>query len=115
MRLILILDDSISYLAGHGHGLSFGIFPAYKPLADDADIKADPALQAYGDIARYIWPGNVPATFEDNYTKMWQDILYNKVDPAKALTAAQQKITTDLAGKNFTSAEHLYAAYAPSN
>jgi len=95
--------------------LSLGVFPAYKPLADDADIKADPALQAYGDIARYIWPGNVPATFEDNYTKMWQDILYNKVDPAKALTAAQQKITTDLAGKNFTSAEHLYAAYAPSN
>ena len=95
--------------------LSLGVFPAYKPLADDPDIKADPALQAYGDITRYIWPGAVPSTFEDNFTKMWQDILYNKVDPAKALTAAQQKITTDLAGKNFTSAEHLYAAYAPSN
>ena len=95
--------------------LSFGIFPAYKPLADDADIKADPALQAYGDISRYIWPGTIPPTFEDNYTKMWQEILYNKVDPVKALAAAQQKIATDLAGKNFVSAEHLYTAYAPSN
>jgi multiple sugar transport system substrate-binding protein len=95
--------------------LSFGIFPAYKPLADDADIKADPALQAYGDISRYIWPGTIPPTFEDNYTKMWQEILYNKVDPATALAAAQQKIATDLAGKNFVSAEHLYTAYAPSS
>lgn len=70
-------------------------------------------MQAYGDIDRYIWPGTIPSTFEDNFTKMWQDILYNKVDPAKALTAAQQKITTDLAGKDFQSAEHLYAAYVP--
>lgn len=94
---------------------SLGVFPAYKSLAEDADIKADPALKAYGDINRYIWPGTVPTTFEDNFTKMWQDILYNKVDPAKALSAAQQKISADLAGKNFTSAESLYVAYAPSN
>ncbi|MET8151991.1 ABC transporter substrate-binding protein [Actinoplanes sp. NPDC049668] len=93
--------------------LSYGVFPAYKPLAGDADIEADPALRAYGDINRYIWPGTIPSTFEDNFTKMWQDILYNKVDPAKALTAAQQKITTDLAGKDFQSAERLYPAYVP--
>jgi multiple sugar transport system substrate-binding protein len=95
--------------------LSLGVFPAYKPLTGDADIKADPALRAYGEITRYIWPGTVPATFEDNYTKMWQDILYNKVDPPKALAAAQQKIAADMAGKNFTSTEHLYAAYVPSS
>ncbi|MFC7529250.1 ABC transporter substrate-binding protein [Actinoplanes sp. GCM10030250] len=94
--------------------LSYGVFPAYKPLADDPEIKADPALQAYGDIERYIWPGTIPSTFEDNFTKMWQDILYNKVDPAKALTAAQQKIATDLKTKNFQSAEQSYAGYAPS-
>lgn len=107
LRYYLTDEESVKELA-----LSFSIFPAYKPIADDPAFAENPALAAFGDIERYIWPGPVPATFETSTATMWEEILYNGVAPEDALAAAQTAIEKDLDGKDFVAAENLYAFYA---
>ncbi|WP_124040251.1 extracellular solute-binding protein [Neoactinobaculum massilliense] len=89
----------------------YSVFPSYKPIADDPSLQEDPAIAAFRGLDRYIWPGNIPATFETNYGQMWQDILYNGVTPADGLTSAQKNIETDLKSTEFTSVENRYEHY----
>lgn len=107
LRYFLTDEESMKELA-----LAFSVFPAYKPIADDPVFADDPALAAFGDIERYIWPGPIPATFEDTTATMWEEILFNGVAPEDALAAAQATIEKDLSGKDFVSAENLYAHYS---
>lgn len=92
--------------------LIFSVFPAYKPIADDPVFAENPALAAFGEIDRYIWPGPIPATFETTTATMWEEILFNGVAPEEALAAAQATIEKDLSGKDFVSSEGLYAFYS---
>lgn len=95
--------------------LNYRVFPAYKPLAEDKGILADPQLSALAEgIERYIWPGPMPATIEENLKKMWEDILYNGVDVNSAMQAAQKAIETDLGNGDFVAVENLYKFYQPS-
>lgn len=96
--------------------LNYHVFPMYGPLAEDADVMADPQLSSLADgLERYIWPGPMPATFETSSTTLWEDVLYNGVDPAEAIATAQATIETDLASLDFTAVEDKYAFYQPSN
>lgn len=107
LRYYLTDEESMKELS-----LAFSIFPAYKPIADDPAFAENPALAAFDDIERYIWPGPVPATFETSTATMWEEILFNGVAPEDALATAQQSIEKDLDGTGFTAAESLYAFYA---
>lgn len=89
--------------------LNYSLFPSSLALADDAQIKAHPVTSALGEIDRYIWPGPMPATIEDNMKVAMSDTLYNGVAPATALATAQQTIDADLAKTDFISTEKLYA------
>lgn len=96
--------------------MNYHVFPMYKPLAEDPEVLEDPQLSSLAEgIDRYIWPGPMPATIETNATAMWEDILYNGVDPATAMEAAQSAIETDLASADFVAAEDKYKFYAPTN
>lgn len=110
VRFFLTSKDTLKELC-----LNYHVFPMYKPLADDSDILEDPQLQSLADgIERYIWPGPIPATIEENLTTMWEDILYNGAAPDTAMQAAQEGIATDLQGSDFTAVENLYAFYQPT-
>lgn len=106
LRYYLTSEKSMKELC-----LALGVYPTYKALADDADIKASPVLQAFGDTTKYIWPGAIPGTFQPTFVAMWEDILHNGVAPKEALATAQKKIDTDLKGSKFTSVENLYPGY----
>ncbi|MGW6909681.1 extracellular solute-binding protein [Streptomyces sp. NPDC054940] len=106
LRYYLTNKDSMKELC-----LAVGVFPTYKELADDPDIKASPVMRAFGDTTKYIWPGAIPATFQSSFIAMWEDILYNGVAPEKALATAQKKIGTDIKGTGFKSVEDLYPGY----
>lgn len=93
---------------------SYGVFPAYTAIADAEVLKTNPALTAFGDIERYIWPGAFPAVFDTELSNMWQDILYNGVSPESALASAQEALVKGLAGSGFKSVENLYAFYEPT-
>ncbi len=95
--------------------LDFGVFPAYKAIAEDPVFAENPALSAFGDVERYIWPGPMPAGIETSWKAMWEDILYNNVAPADALKAAQAQAEKDLAGTEFVSVENLYPFYTPTS
>lgn len=96
--------------------LNYHVFPMYKPLAEDADITADPQLSSLADgIEHYIWPGPMPATIEENAKTMWQDILFNGTSPDDAMKAAQAGIEKDLTSADFTAVEDKYAFYQPSH
>ncbi|OKL52375.1 extracellular solute-binding protein [Buchananella hordeovulneris] len=91
--------------------MAYSVFPSYKPIANDPIFQTNPAIVAFHDVDRYIWPGNFPATFENSLSTMWQDILYNGVSPKDALAAAEERIKQDLANLNFTSSENVYPHY----
>ncbi|MFD7819176.1 ABC transporter substrate-binding protein [Streptomyces sp. NPDC059785] len=106
LRYYLTNEDAMKQLC-----LAVGVYPTYKPLADDPDIKASPVLEAFGDSTKYIWPGALPATFQTSLVTMWEDILYNGVSPRKALATAQKTLSTDLKGSGFVSVENRYPGY----
>lgn len=94
--------------------LNYSLAPAYKPLQEDPEIKSSPSVKALRPLDGYIWPGPMPATFETNITKAWQDVLYNGADPQSAIADAQKAIASDLAKTKFKSTESAYAHYAPN-
>ena len=69
----------------------------------------DSVTSALGSIDRYVWPGPMPATVEDNMNIAVSDVLYNGVDVSAALTTAKAAIDADIAKTDFTSVESLYA------
>lgn len=89
--------------------LNYSLFPSSLALADDSQIKAHPVTSALGDIDRYIWPGPMPATVEDNMKVAISDVLYNGADPASTLSSAKKTIDDDIAKTDFVSTEKLYA------
>lgn len=109
LRFYLTNGEELKNLA-----LAFGIYPAYKPIADDPEFEQNPAIAAFHDIDRYIWPGPIPAVFEQTFTTMWQDVLYNGVDPQAALTSAQSAIAADVARTGFTAVEDQYTYWSES-
>ncbi len=91
--------------------VQYGVFPTYKPAADDPKLAESPALTAFGDVEKYVWPGPVPGAVWTVQQKMWEDILYNDVAPADALATAQAAAVKDIAGLNFVSPESLYPGF----
>ena len=62
-------------------------------------------------IDRYIWPGPMPSTLEDNVKIMLEDIFYNDKDIDTALADCEEAINEDLALLDFVSREPLYKYY----
>lgn len=113
---IAVAQDFVRFSLTHADllrdlSLHYSVFPMYLPLADDPAIAAHPVLSALGDIERYIWPGPLPAAFETSIDVMWEDILYNGVDPATALAAAQDAVEREIAHDGFVSRESSYPGY----
>ncbi|HCS74952.1 MAG TPA: sugar ABC transporter substrate-binding protein [Clostridiales bacterium] len=89
--------------------LANSVFPAKTSLQTDSDLLAIPSIAVLADhIERYIWPGTMPSTVEDNVKIMLEDIFYNDKDITKALTDAENNINEDLKNSNFESQESKY-------
>jgi multiple sugar transport system substrate-binding protein len=98
--------------------LANAVFPMKVTLQNDADLLSIPSIAVLADhIDRYIWPGAMPSTVEENMKIALEDIFYNNVDITTALTAAETAINEDLANTDFTSQEPMYkyASEAISN
>ena len=80
-----------------------------KSLQEDADLLAIPSIQVLADhIDRYIWPGAMPSTVENNVKIMLEDIFYNDKDIEAALKDAEAAINEDLEYSDFVSQEPMY-------
>ncbi|SEA31052.1 multiple sugar transport system substrate-binding protein [Lachnospiraceae bacterium NK3A20] len=89
--------------------LANAVFPAKTSLQNDNDLLAIPSISVLADhIDRYIWPGTIPSTVEDNVKIMLEDVFYNGKDITAALSDAEQTINEDLANLDFTSQEPMY-------
>jgi len=98
--------------------LANAVFPMKTSLQNDADLLSIPSIAVLAEhIDRYIWPGAMPSTVEDNMKIALEDIFYNNVDITTALTAAETAINEDLANSDFVSQEPMYkyASEAISN
>ena len=91
--------------------LNMGVYPSYRLLDGDPAYADMPAQSAVVDINHYIWPGPMPATFENSLKRANDDVMYNGVEPKAALDTAQESIERDLQGANFKSVEDLYPFY----
>lgn len=88
------------------------VFPCYAPLQNDPELMASPAVSAVKEhIDRYVWPGPMPATLENNMKIAVEDVLYNDKDISDTLQTAEDTINIDLASTNFVSAENKYKYY----
>ena len=68
-----------------------------------------PSIQVLADhIDRYIWPGAMPSTVENNVKIMLEDIFYNDKDIEAALKDAEAAINEDLEYSDFVSQEPMY-------
>ena len=107
IRFFLASDDVQIKLSQDG-----GLIPAKSALMDAPELKDTPIVKTVGPhIDRYIWPGAMPSTVENNMKIAGEDILYNGKDTDDALKTAADTIDIDLANANFTSSESLYAYY----
>ena len=85
------------------------VFPAKVSLQSDADLLASPSIAVLADhIDRYIWPGPMPSTLEDNMKIALEEIFYNGKDIDTALADCEAAINEDLATLDFESREPLY-------
>jgi multiple sugar transport system substrate-binding protein len=89
--------------------LANAVFPAKTTLQSDTDLLSIPSVSVLADhIDRYIWPGAMPSTVENNVKIMLEDVFYNNKDLGSALAAAEKAINDDLASTGFTSQEPMY-------
>ncbi len=89
--------------------LSLASFPTKKSLAENADILANPVLEAIAPrVERLIWPGPFPATVESTGTETMEDVLFNGKDLDTAITDGQSKMESDMKDTDFTSLEDAY-------
>jgi multiple sugar transport system substrate-binding protein len=89
--------------------LANAVFPAKVTLKNDADLLNVPSIAVLADhIDRYIWPGSMPSTVENNVKIMLDNIFYNNIDITKALSDAEAAINVDLATSDFVSQEPMY-------
>ena len=107
MRFFFASDDVQIRLSQEG-----GLVPAKTSLLDAPELKDTPIVRTVGPhIDRYIWPGAMPSTVENNMKIAGEDILYNGKSIDDALKTAADTIDIDLANSDFTSSESLYAYY----
>ena len=107
IRFFLASDEVQIRLSAEG-----GLIPAKTALMEAPELKDTPIVRTVGPhIDRYIWPGAMPSTVENNMKIAGEDILYNGKDAADALKTAADTIDIDLANADFTSSESLYAYY----
>ncbi len=84
-------------------------FPTKISLADNEKILASPVLAALApNIDRYVWPGTMPSTLEDNLKIAGENILYNNMSIEDALAQAESAINSDLANTDFVPVEDMY-------
>ncbi|HCE12994.1 MAG TPA: sugar ABC transporter substrate-binding protein [Enterococcus sp.] len=89
--------------------LSLASFPTKKSLAENADILANPVLEAIAPrVERLIWPGPFPATVESTGNETMEDVLFNGKDLDTAITDGQSKMESDMKDTDFTSLEDAY-------
>ncbi len=89
--------------------LANAVFPMKKSLQEDKDLLAVPSIKVLADhIDRYIWPGAMPSTVENNVKIMLEDIFYNGKDIEAALKDAEAAINEDLEYIDFISQEPMY-------
>lgn len=89
--------------------LAMATFPAKISLADSPEILANPTMSVLADtIDRYIWPGSVPATVENNSKIAVENIFNNGMDIEEALQQAEDTINEELKTTNFVAVENLY-------
>lgn len=85
------------------------VFPMKVSLQSDADLLAVPSIKVLAEhIDRYIWPGPMPSTLEDNMKITLEEIFYNGKDIDTALADCEAAINEDLATLDFESREPLY-------
>jgi multiple sugar transport system substrate-binding protein len=85
------------------------VFPMKVTLQNDAELLSIPSVVILEDhIDRYIWPGPMPSTVEDNMKIALENIFYNNIDITKALAMAEKAINEDLLYSDFTSQEPMY-------
>ena len=107
IRFFFASDDVQIRLSKEG-----GLVPAKTSLMDAPELKDTPIVRTVGPhIDRYIWPGAMPSTVENNMKIAGEDILYNGKSIDDALKTAADTIDIDLANSDFTSSESLYAYY----
>lgn len=89
--------------------LANAVFPMKASLQGDADLLNIPSVAVLADhIDRYIWPGPMPSTVENNMKIALEDIFYNNADITEALTAAETAVNEDLTNFDFVSQEPMY-------
>jgi len=89
------------------------VFPAKNSLRADADLLAIPSVAVLADhIDRYIWPGTMPSTVENNVKIMLENIFYNNMNIEDALSNAETQINSDLEDVSFSSQEPMYKYYS---
>ena len=89
--------------------LANAVFPMKKTLQEDEELLAVPSIQVLAEhIDRYIWPGAMPSTVENNVKIMLEDIFYNDKDIEAALKDAEAAINEDLEYSDFISQEPMY-------
>lgn len=89
--------------------LANAVFPAKESLKTDVDLLAVPSVAVLADnIDRYIWPGAMPSTVENNVKIMLENVFYNGMDITEALTDAETAINQDLESLDFISQEPMY-------
>ena len=89
--------------------LANSVFPAKVTLKSDKDLLSIPSIAVLANhIDRYIWPGSMPGTIENNVKIMLENIFYNNADMTKALKDAETAINDDLATSGFVSQEPQY-------
>lgn len=89
--------------------LANSVFPMKSTLQSDTELLSIPSIAVLADnIDRYIWPGPMPSTVENNVKIMLEDVFYNNADLTEALIAAEEAINEDLADGDFVSQEPMY-------
>ena len=84
-------------------------FPTKISLGDNEKVLSSPVLAALApNIDRYVWPGTMPSTLEDNLKIAGENILYNNMSIEDALELAETTINSDLANTEFVPVENMY-------
>ena len=96
--------------------LRMSVYPGYTVLQDDPEMLASPVVKVMSrNIDRYIWPGAMPATLENNLRIAVEDIVYNGRSIEKVLAETEATINIDLENTGFVAAENKYAYYVPAH
>lgn len=89
--------------------LANAVFPMKASLQTDADLMATPSIAVLAEhIDRYIWPGPMPSTIENNVKIMLEEVFYNDKDLTQSLIDAENAINEDLEESDFISQEPMY-------